>query len=195
VLLEAPVASAGEDHVALEDGSRIATRTVVWAAGIEPPELAGTLDVPRDERGWIVTDDALRVPGRGGVWAVGDCAANPDGRGGTFPPTAQHAVRQGRAVAGNVLRALRGEEPERFRHETRGTLIGLGHRSGLADLRGRVVRGLPGWVLWRAFYLRELPTLGRSARVGLDWAVNAFTGPDLAEVPLEPRTAAAAVAT
>ena len=195
VLLEAPVACAGEDHVSLEDGTRIATRTVVWAAGIEPPDLAGSSDLPRDERGWIVTDDALRVPGRRGVSAVGDCAANPDGRGRTSPPTAQHAVRQGRAVAGNVLRALRGEEPSLFRYEARGTLIGLGHRSGLAEVRGRVVRGLPAWALWRAFYLRELPTLARSARVGLDWAVNAFTGPDLAEVPLEPRTAPFAAAT
>jgi NADH:ubiquinone reductase (H+-translocating) len=177
--LSTRVAGATPDAMLLEGGGRIPTRTLVWTAGNRPNPILGMLPAERTPTGAVVVDPTLRVAGLGGVWAIGDCAAIPDPRGGTYPPTAQHALREGRLVAGNVAAALRGHPPAPFRFRTIGTLVALGHRSAAAELRGRRFSGLLAWLMWRAVYLAKLPGFERKVRVLLDWTIDLFLPRDI----------------
>src|SRR4029453_13454567 len=150
------------DGVLLSDGERIAAGTLVWAAGTRPspvplgpegsgePQGGGGARVDR-AGGAVPVDKYLRVRGSRSLWAVGDCARVPDPavRGGTCPPTAQHAPRQGKAAADNVVAALTGAAPEPFRFRGLGFLVPLGRQSAAAELRGMRFSGLPAWLLWR----------------------------------------------
>jgi len=97
---------------------------------------------------------------------------DPAVRGGTCPPTAQHASRQGRAVADNVVAALTGAAPEPFSFRGLGFLVPLGRQSAAAELRGMRFSGLPAWLLWRGVYLWKLPGPQKRLRVLVDWTVE-----------------------
>ena len=168
------VVEAEADRVLLSDGDRIATRTFVWTAGNRPSPLVDLLPRPSGDVGPLVTDAALRVTGLDGVWAVGDCARVPDpaNAGKPCPPTAQHALRQGKTVADNIAAAVAGHEPVEFRFRTLGVLVALGHRTAAADIRGRLFSGFAAWLLWRAVYLAKLPGIEKRIRVFLDWTLD-----------------------
>jgi NADH:ubiquinone reductase (H+-translocating) len=173
------VAGADAGEVRLSDGERLQARTLVWAAGMRPspvPLTGGCRGGP------VPVDRALRVRGADGIWAVGDCARVPDPsrRGATCPPTAQHAVRQGRAVADNVIAAMSGAAPEPFRFRGLGFLVPLGRQSAAAELRGLRFSGLPAWLLWRGVYLWKLPGPQKRLRVLLDWTVELLFPRDIA---------------
>jgi NADH dehydrogenase len=179
------VAGADPDGVELSDGERVAARTLVWAAGTRPSPVplagpGGVVAAP--SQGAVPVDRTLRVRGTEDVWAVGDCARIPDlsRRGATCPPTAQHAVRQGRAVADNVVAALTGAEPEPFRFRGLGFLVPLGRQSAAAELRGMRFSGLPAWLLWRGVYLWKLPGSQKRLRVLLDWTIELLFPRDIA---------------
>jgi len=110
------------------------------------------------------------------VWAVGDCAAIPDPyqEGRFYPPTAQHALREGKTVADNIVATLRGRPPTPFRFRTIALLVALGHQQGAAQIRGRRFAGRLAWLLWRSVYLGKLPGLEKKLRVALDWTLDLF---------------------
>jgi NADH:ubiquinone reductase (H+-translocating) len=166
------VAEAAADRVRLSDGGWIPTTTFVWTAGNRPAPLAAELS---DAGGRpLSTDPQLRVAGLDGVWAVGDCARIPDsGRdGGHYPPTAQHAIREGGAVAANILASIAGREPGAFRFRTIGVLVALGHRTAAGEVRGIRFSGLAAWLLWRGVYLSKLPGVEKRIRVLFDWLLD-----------------------
>jgi NADH dehydrogenase len=168
--------------VQLSDGSMIETRTLVWTAGTAPHALLATLPC-RSERGRIVVDEHLEVKDRAGVWAVGDCAVVPDGRsGGSCPPTAQHALRQGRVLARNVLAAIDGRTKRRFRFGGLGQLAAIGRRTGVANVFGVNFSGFVAWWLWRTIYLAKLPRAERKIRVALDWTLDLMFSKDLVQL-------------
>jgi NADH dehydrogenase len=194
------VAGADPDGVLLSDGERLAARTLVWAAGTRPSPVP----LPRGPhgalragpgQGAVPVDRTLRVRGSDDIWAVGDCARVPDlsRRGATCPPTAQHAVRQGRAVADNVVAALIGAAPEPFRFRSLGFLVPLGRQSAAAELRGMRFSGLPAWLLWRGVYLWKLPGPQKRLRVLLDWTVELLFPRDIALTASERHPAPQAV--
>lgn len=176
------VAGVDGDDVVLSDGARVTARTVVWTAGTEPHPLLAALPV-RHERGRIATDPCLAVEGRPGVWAAGDCAWIPDGKGGAHPPTAQHALREGKLLADNVLAALDGRPPRAFRFRTLGQLAAIGRRRGVARILGRNFSGFLAWWLWRTIYLAKLPGTEKKLRVMLDWTLDLVFARDLAKLP------------
>jgi NADH:ubiquinone reductase (H+-translocating) len=182
------VAGADDREVLLSTGERIPAGTLVWAAGICPNPLLAELPLAR-HGGAVLVDETLRAAGTDNVWAVGDCARVPDveGGGAPCPPTAQHATRQGRAVAENVAAAVTGRRPEPFRFRPLGSLIPLGHQSAAAELRGLRFSGLPAWLLWRAVYLAKLPGLDKRLRVLLDWIVEPFLPRDIVRLAGERR--------
>ena len=170
--LDARVVAAAQGAVALDSGELLPTRTLVWTTGNRPSPVLGELPLAQDG-GAVLVNQTLKVPGADRVWAVGDCASVPDlKRGGSCPPTAQHALRQGRAAADNVLAAMAGHRPKAFRYRTRGLLVALGHQTAAAQLQRVQIRGLPGWLLWRALYLSKLPGAEKRLRVLLDWMVG-----------------------
>ncbi len=168
------VAAASACDVLLSDGDRIATRTFVWTAGNRPSPLLARLGGANAANGALFTDSHLRVRGLDGVWAVGDCAQIPDldSEGAPFPPTAQHALRQGKVVADNIAAVIAGGAPAEFRFRTIGVLVGLGHRTAVAEIRGHRFSGLAAWVLWRGIYLAKLPGIEKRVRVLIDWMLD-----------------------
>jgi len=128
------VTGVSDDTVALSDGSTLRCKMLIWTAGTSPNPLLATLPCPKD-RGRVLVDETLAVPGHSGVWALGDCALVPDLRTGQyFPPTAQHALRQGRVLAQNITAAVRGGSKKKFSFSTIGQLAAIGRRSGVANI-------------------------------------------------------------
>src|SRR5215207_1503243 len=191
-----------EDHALLSDGERVPTRTLVWTAGVKPQPVVAKLGLPLDEGGRIVSDSYLQVPGFDNVWAIGDCAAVPDParKGQSCPPTAQHAIRQGRVVARNVAAALEaGGHKRRFRYKTRGVFVNMGRREAVAMTGQLTWSGTPAWILARSYHLAAMPGAGRRARLLVDWNIGLLFGRDTAELggvgavkPLGPAAEAAA---
>jgi NADH dehydrogenase len=159
-------------EVRLNDGAVIPTATFVWTAGNRPSPLLKTLPGEHGRGGSIVVDRMLRTFELEGVWAIGDCAQIPTADGTPYPPTAQHAMREGKAVADNIAAVLKGRRPKPFRFTTIGIFVALGHRTAAGEIRGRPFSGLSAWLLWRAIYLAKLPGLERRVRVLLDWSLD-----------------------
>jgi NADH:ubiquinone reductase (H+-translocating) len=181
----------GVEHelVTLSDGRTIQASTLVWTAGTCPNPLVGSLPV-QTRNGRIVVDEYLAVPGRSGVWALGDCALVPDRRtGGVHPPTAQHALREGRTVARNVAASVLGGTPRPFRFSTLGQLAAIGRRTGVANVFGIRFSGFVAWWLWRTIYLSKLPRLEKKVRVALDWTLDLCFAKDFACTASVPATA------
>ncbi|MGI8336020.1 NAD(P)/FAD-dependent oxidoreductase [Actinomadura scrupuli] len=167
-------AEATAQDVRLSDGERIATRTFVWTAGNRPSPLLASLPGERGRGGSVVVDAAFRAVGIDRVWAIGDCAQIPDldSDGAPFPPTAQHALREGRTAADNVAAVLRGRKPKAFRFRTIGIFVALGHRTAAGEIRGRCFSGLAAWLMWRGIYLAKLPGMEKKVRVLFDWTLD-----------------------
>jgi NADH dehydrogenase len=172
IITNAKVAAVDESGVMLTDGRQIASRLVVWTAGTSPHPLIHDLPCGLD-RGRIVVDEMLAVPGWPGVWALGDCAVVPDRRTGKpHPPTAQHALREAKTVAKNIAAAMRGRSAEAFDFRTLGQLAAIGRRTGVARVFGFTFSGFVAWWLWRTIYLSKLPRLEKKIRVAIDWTLD-----------------------
>jgi NADH dehydrogenase len=195
IVLGDGVKSADDDGIEMQNGTRIETRTIVWSAGVRPNPLLAATPLPRTRSGAIAVAPDMRVPEFPNVWAAGDCAAIPDSDGGTHPPTAQHALREGAAVARNIAAALRGESTVAFRYRARGMMASLGARKAVAQLsNGQVVTGLPAWLLWRAYYLLRLPGMDRRIRVAFDWMLHGMFPRDITELRVYSRRARSSAA-
>jgi NADH:ubiquinone reductase (H+-translocating) len=180
VLTETSVKEITECDVTLSGGERIPARTVVWTAGVKPSPAVGRLGLPLDRGGRVMVDRTMRVEGFQHVWAIGDCAAVPDParQGQPCPPTAQHAIRQGRLVARNVAAALGTGRMRRFRYRTKGVVAELGHNEAVALTLGVRWRGLPAWFIARTYHLLLMPGMGRKLRLLVDWNVALLFGRD-----------------
>jgi NADH dehydrogenase len=172
--LTARVSGATPVEVRLDDGGTIPTRTFVWTAGNRPSPLVRSIGGEHARGGALATDSCFRVTGLEDVWAIGDCARIPDPGGPDtfYPPTAQHALREGAALADNVASVLRGRTPREFRFRTIGVLVALGHRTAAAEIRGHRFSGFAAWMMWRAIYLAKLPGVEKRVRVLLDWVID-----------------------
>lgn len=168
----------------LAGGRSIPTATVLWSAGVRPTSVLKDLPVPHARNGGIVVDRDMSVPGRHGVWALGDCAWIPMAAPGEwYPMTAQHAIREGPALARNIAAVLRGARTVPFDFTALGTMASLGGHRGVAALpNGTVITGVLAWFLWRSYYLSRLPGLDRKVRVALDWLLGAIFPRDIAEL-------------
>src|SRR5262250_2672422 len=168
------------DLVTLSDGRAIKASTLVWTAGTAPNPLVAALPVPK-RGGRVLVNEYLEVPDRPGVWALGDCALVPDPRSGSFhPPTAQHAPREGRTVARNVVAAVLDGSKRPIRFSTLGQLAAIGRRTGVANVIGIRFSGFIAWWLWRTIYLSKLPRLEKKVRVALDWTFDLCFAKDFA---------------
>jgi NADH:ubiquinone reductase (H+-translocating) len=169
-----------ERDATLSDGEQIPARTVVWTAGVKPSPAVARLGLPLDRGGRIVVDRTMRVEGHEHVWAIGDCAAVPDParKGQSCPPTAQHAIRQGRLVARNILATLGNGRLRPFRYRTKGVVAELGDNKAVALTLGLRWRGLPAWFIARTYHLLLMPGTGRKLRLLVDWNVALMFGRD-----------------
>jgi NADH dehydrogenase len=182
VRLSTKVKAVTPSGVELSNGEHIQTNTVVWTAGNSAHPLLEMLPLKKD-KGRLVTDEFLRVPGASGLWAIGDCALIPDrARGGYFPPTAQHALREGRILARNLLSVLDRRPLKAFVFTTLGQLAAIGKRRGVARVFGVNFSGFFAWWLWRTIYLAKLPRFEKKVRVALDWTLDIVFSKDLVQL-------------
>jgi NADH:ubiquinone reductase (H+-translocating) len=164
----------------LSDGTRIPARTLVWTAGVRANPLLAELGFPLDENGRVLVDETLRVRDRENVWALGDCTAVPNAQtpGELDPPTSQHALRQARRLAKNLV----ARRPRPYRYRMLGQVATLGHYKGIAEIPGLRLRGFLGWFVTRTYHLYQLPLFTRKLRVVMDWTVALFFRRDIVEI-------------
>jgi NADH dehydrogenase len=175
------VANYDDCTVHFNDGSSVRSNTLVWTAGTSPNPLLEQFPCVR-ERGRIVVNEFLEVIDWPGLWALGDCAHSIDQRtGNPHPPTAQHALRQGRTLARNILAAIDGKPMRPFSFRTLGLLASLGRRCGVANIMGINFSGFIAWWLWRTIYLSKLPGFQKKVRVALEWTLSLFFSKDLVQ--------------
>jgi NADH dehydrogenase len=184
VRLKTKVTGYDSTEVTLDDGTKIATRTLIWTAGTTPPPLLSGLPCAK-QRGRIVANDCFQVPDWPGVWALGDCALVPDplNPGKFYPPTAQHAIRQAAVLANNIVAAMRGQALHPFKFKIIGLLATIGRRTGVAEILGVRFSGIIAWSLWRSIYLMKLPGLQKKVRVALDWTLDFVFSKDIVQLP------------
>lgn len=181
IRLNTTVESFSDMTVRLADGTMIPTNTLIWTAGTSPNPLLQSIPCAK-ERGRLLVTESLELRDWPGVWALGDCAAVPDRHTGKFhPPTAQHALRQARIVAQNVVAAVHGREKKTFNFSTIAQLAAIGQRTGVANILGVNFSGFVAWWLWRTIYLSKLPRFEKKLRVAFDWTLDLIFSKDLVQ--------------
>ncbi|MBI4639994.1 MAG: NAD(P)/FAD-dependent oxidoreductase [Candidatus Tectomicrobia bacterium] len=175
------VTGVSDYGVELSDGTVIKTNMLVWTAGTSPNPLLATIPCQK-KQGRLMVNEYMEVPNWPGVWALGDCALIPDRKTETFyPPTAQHAMREGKIVAHNIAAAIRGGRKKPFIFSTIGQLAAIGKRTGVANIMGINFSGFVAWWLWRTIYLSKLPRFEKKLRVALDWTLDLLFSKDLVQ--------------
>jgi NADH dehydrogenase len=171
------VAEALDGQVQLSTGEKVPTRSLIWCVGVRPDPLVGALNLETN-RGRLVVDEFMAVPGAPGTYACGDCAAVPDltRPGQICGMTAQHAQRQGKQVARNVAASLGTGHAEPYKHHDLGFVVDLGGLAAAANPLHIPLSGPPANTVTRAYHLSAMA--GNRARVFTDWALNAVTPPE-----------------
>jgi NADH dehydrogenase len=176
--------AATSEEAVLAGGERIPTKTLVSTVPASPHPIVESLDLPKGKGGRLLVTRGLAVEGADGVWALGDCALVPAPDGGYSPPTAQHAIRQGKTVAHNIVASMRGGAPATFDFKGLGTMGALGHRSAVAEVFGVKLSGFVAWWMWRTIYLSKLPGFGRRLKVATSWTLDLLLPPELVQLKL-----------
>jgi NADH dehydrogenase len=188
VHLDTQVQGAVDGNVQLSTGEVIPTDLIIWTAGVMAnPTVVRGGDLPVEERGRIRTRADLRVGTEDeivdGAWAAGDVSAVPDlsggGVGGYCVPNAQHAVRQAKLLAKNLVAVLRGELPREYYHKNLGAVAGLGLYDGVFQSGNFALKGLIAWFAHRGYHGMAMPSWERKWRVLWDWWNNFWLGRDL----------------
>jgi NADH:ubiquinone reductase (H+-translocating) len=168
-----------DSEVHLNNGEVIATATPICTIGTRPNPLVEATGLAT-ERGRIIVNDDFSIAEAPGLWSIGDCSWVKNAYDGKMaPPTAQFAVREAKCLAGNLLAAVRGQPTKAFNYRSRGSMAAIGHRKGVADVFGIPLSGLPAWLAWRAYYLSQMPTLGRKVRIFVEWTWGMFFPNDI----------------
>ncbi|TMK21748.1 MAG: NAD(P)/FAD-dependent oxidoreductase [Actinobacteria bacterium] len=169
------VSAAGDDNVVVRDGERIATRTIVWSAGVRAVDPVGeTASVPRSRTKRLAVDEGLRLAGHEDVYVIGD-AASVSHDGGELPMLSPPAMQAGRYVARSIVEAVRGgnssaEKRPPFRYIDKGTMATIGRRAAVADVRGLKLKGTIGWLAWLFVHIYYLIGFRNRAAVLASWA-------------------------
>ncbi|MFD5475046.1 NAD(P)/FAD-dependent oxidoreductase [Streptomyces sp. NPDC127105] len=192
ISLGVSIAKAGPEEVTFTDGRVVPTHTLIWTAGVVASPLIATLGA-ETVRGRLAVTAEMCLPGHDGVFALGDSAAVPDlskGGGAVCPPTAQHATRQGRRVAENLIATLRGQPPRPYEHKDLGLVVDLGGADAVSKPLGVELRGVPAQAVARGYHLGALRTNVAKTRVATNWLLNAVAGDDFVRTGFQARRAA-----
>ncbi|WP_329330631.1 NAD(P)/FAD-dependent oxidoreductase [Streptomyces luteogriseus] len=192
ISLGTSIAKAGPEEVTFTDGRVVPTHTLIWTAGVVASPLIATLGA-ETVKGRLAVASELNLPGDDGVFALGDSAAVPDlakGDGAMCPPTAQHALRQGKHVADNVIASLRGQAMKPYVHKDLGLVVDLGGTDAVSKPLGVELRGLPAQAVARGYHWSALRTNVAKTRVMTNWLLNAVAGDDFVRTGFQARKAA-----
>jgi NADH dehydrogenase len=190
VHLETQLVSAVKGKVELSTGESFESDLIVWTAGVMANPMVRNTDLPLDDRGRVTAHPSLRVI-QGEVivenaWAAGDVSAVPDlsggGVGGFCVPNAQHAVRQGKLMAKNLVASLRGEGVKDYFHNNMGAVAGLGIGVGVFQYKKFAVKGLLAWFMHRGYHGMAMPMWERKLRVFSGWVNNLVLRRDIVSI-------------
>jgi NADH:ubiquinone reductase (H+-translocating) len=173
IFLHTRVVTMENGHVVLDDGTEFDADTIIWTAGVKANPVLQQTDLPLDDRKRLRCTATLQVVGCPEVFSAGDCAAVPDltsdDPNATTSPSAQHAVRQAKVLAENVISYLRGQPLRHYRHSYAGSVASLGLYRGVAEVYGIRLRGVVAWFMHRTYHLSRMPTFNRKVRILADW--------------------------
>jgi NADH dehydrogenase len=171
--LDTRVKTMESGHVVLDEGTEFDADTIIWTAGVKANPMLQQTDLPLDERKRLRCTATLRVVGCPDAFSAGDCAAVPDlskdDPKATCSPSAQHAVRQAKVLADNVVAHLRGGGLQEYEHRYAGSVASLGLYRGVAEIYGVKLKGLPAWFMHRTYHISRMPTFNRKVRILADW--------------------------
>ncbi|MEN9731116.1 MAG: hypothetical protein RL488_426 [Actinomycetota bacterium] len=178
--LNTQLQSATNGKIELSTGESFESDLIVWTAGVMAHPYVRNTDLPLDERGRITAKATLQVTNGeealDGAWTAGDVSAVPDlsgfGVGGFCVPNAQHAVRQGKLLAKNLVAAIRGEGIKEYFHKPLGAVAGLGIGVGVFQYKKLAVKGLLAWFMHRGYHGLAIPMWERKLRVFSGWVWN-----------------------
>jgi NADH dehydrogenase len=184
VMLGERLVAASPRSAVLSGARRIPTRTLISTVPSSPNPVVERLGLPT-ARGRLECDATMAVKGCDDVWAVGDCGLVPMPSGEPCPLTAQHAIRQARLLAANVVARHTGAPLRQFAFTGRGKLSALGHRRAVAELPGGVrLAGRLAWLMWRGIYWSKLPGASRKTRVAISWLSDLVLPPQTVQLNL-----------
>ncbi|MER5756273.1 NAD(P)/FAD-dependent oxidoreductase [Streptomyces sp. NPDC002088] len=190
ISLGVSIEKAGPEEVSFTDGRVVPTHTLIWTAGVVASPLIGTLGA-ETVRGRLAVDAKMNLPGHDGVFALGDAAAVPDRAKGDenaiCPPTAQHAMRQGKRVADNVIATLRNQPQRPYVHKDLGLVVDLGGKDAVSKPLGIELRGVPAQIVARGYHWSALRTNVAKTRVLTNWTLNAIAGDDFVRTGFQAR--------
>ncbi|GGT28839.1 NAD(P)/FAD-dependent oxidoreductase [Streptomyces chromofuscus] len=190
ISLGVSIEKAGPHEVTFTDGRVVPTRTLIWTAGVVASPLIATLGA-ETVRGRLAVTAEMCVPGHDGVFALGDAAAVPDEakgeKGAICPPTAQHAMRQGKKVADNVIATLRNQPMQPYVHTDLGLVVDLGGRDAVSKPLGVELRGTIAQAVARGYHWSALRTNVAKTRVMTNWLLNAVAGDDFVRTGFQAR--------
>ncbi len=197
--LDTQLSSAVGGKIELSTGESFEADTIVWTAGVMANPMIRNTDLPIEERGRLRASAALQIVNDEGpvadAWTAGDVAAVPDltgaGVGGFCVPNAQHAVRQAKLLAKNIVAVLRGESPKDYFHKNLGAVAGLGLYNGVYQWRKVAIKGVIAWFMHRGYHGLAIPMWERKIRVFGNWILNFFLRRDMVqlETRIVPRAA------
>jgi NADH dehydrogenase len=173
IFLNTRVTTMENGHVVLDDGTEFDADTIVWTAGVRANPVVQQTDLPLDDRKRLRCQASLQVVGYPDVFSAGDCAAVPDltskDPNAVCSPSAQHAVRQAKVLADNVIAYLRGQALWHYHHRYAGSVASLGLYRGVAEIYGIRLTGFVAWFMHRTYHLSRMPTFNRKVRILADW--------------------------
>jgi NADH:ubiquinone reductase (H+-translocating) len=183
--------NARVEHVDAEGvivgGERIASRTVLWTAGVTPSPAAQWLKADADRAGRVRVLPDLSVSGRPEIFVVGD-TASLDQDGTPLPGVAQVAMQQGRYVGRSIARRVTGQAPPQpFRYFDKGNIAVIGRNFAILESGRLRLSGFVAWVAWAAIHIAFLPQAGNRLMVFTQWAWSYVTKQGGARLILEPR--------
>ena len=173
VRVNARVTDIGEDFVELGDEA-IATRTVLWAAGVRASPLSTHLGVPLDRAGRVWVEDDLSVPDRPEVFVVGDLIAKTQA-GKPLPGVAQLAIQSGRHAAKNIRLSVARRPRLPFRYIDKGSMATIGRNRAVAQMGRFKSSGIVAWWLWLTVHVLSLVSFRSRLSVLLEWGFSYFT--------------------
>ncbi|MCC6270325.1 MAG: FAD-dependent oxidoreductase [Microbacteriaceae bacterium] len=187
VHLDTQLTSAVDGKIELSTGESFESDLIVWTAGVMASPVLSNTDLPVEERRRLRVQADMRVVDDNGIvedaWGAGDVSAVPDlsggGVGGYCVPNAQHAVRQGKLLAKNIVAVLRDENPKDYFHKNQGAVAGIGLNNGVFQSGNFAIKGYIAWVMHRGYHGLAIPTWERKIRVFVDDIVNFLFRRDL----------------
>jgi NADH dehydrogenase len=188
--LDTQLTSADKGVVTLSTGESMESDLIIWTAGVAAAPVVRNSDFPLDDRFRIPANTKLQIiDGETvikGAWTAGDVAAVPDtsgaGVGGFCVPNAQHAVRQAKLLAKNIVGDIRGEAPHEYYHKNLGAVAGLGIGVGVFQSGKIALTGFVAFIAHRGYHGLAMPTWERKIRVVSGWFWSMLLGRDLSTV-------------